>query len=324
MGRTYRAVVVLASLACRRWSPRAATTKAAAVAAARPREVTTLKVGVIPIADVAPLYLGIDRASSRRSSSRSSRSSPRAARRSCPSVVSGDYQIGFSNTTSLIIAASKDLPVQIIAQGVLGGTGEDDAWDGAARPEGRPRSRRPRTSRARRSRSTRSTTSAQLDDQQRRWRRTGADYTKLKYVEVPFPDMNAALESGRVDARLRGRAGRLGRQGRRRQGALEPLRGDGAEPHRRHLLHEQAVHRREPRRRRPLRARDAEVARVRVSRTRTRCARRSPTTRRSRRRRPRRSSCRSGGPTSTSRRSSRPPSSRRSTASSRRCRRSTS
>ena len=28
----------------------------------------------------------------------------------------------------------------------------------------------------------------------------GADYTKVKYVEVPFPDMNAALEAGRVDA----------------------------------------------------------------------------------------------------------------------------
>jgi NitT/TauT family transport system substrate-binding protein len=30
--------------------------------------------------------------------------------------------------------------------------------------------------------------------------KAGADYKKVKYVEVPFPDMNPALESGRVDA----------------------------------------------------------------------------------------------------------------------------
>ena len=28
----------------------------------------------------------------------------------------------------------------------------------------------------------------------------GGDYTKIKYVEVPFPDMGAALEAKRVDA----------------------------------------------------------------------------------------------------------------------------
>ena len=32
-------------------------------------------------------------------------------------MVSGDYQIGFSNTISLLIAASKNLPVQIISPG---------------------------------------------------------------------------------------------------------------------------------------------------------------------------------------------------------------
>jgi NitT/TauT family transport system substrate-binding protein len=30
--------------------------------------------------------------------------------------------------------------------------------------------------------------------------KAGADYKKVKYVEVPFPDANAALETGRIDA----------------------------------------------------------------------------------------------------------------------------
>ena len=34
------------------------------------------------------------------------------------------YKIGFSNTVSLLIAASEDLPVTIISQGVLGGKTE--------------------------------------------------------------------------------------------------------------------------------------------------------------------------------------------------------
>jgi NitT/TauT family transport system substrate-binding protein len=30
--------------------------------------------------------------------------------------------------------------------------------------------------------------------------KAGADYTKIKYIEIPFPDMNAALDAKRVDA----------------------------------------------------------------------------------------------------------------------------
>jgi NitT/TauT family transport system substrate-binding protein len=31
-------------------------------------------------------------------------------------------------------------------------------------------------------------------------KRSGVDYKTVKYVEVPFPDMNAAIQAGRVDA----------------------------------------------------------------------------------------------------------------------------
>jgi NitT/TauT family transport system substrate-binding protein len=161
-------------------------------------EVTTLKVGVIPIADVAPLYLGVEQGFFEEENLKIEPQLAEGGAAIVPSVLSGDYQFGFSNVTSLIIAASKDLPVQIIAQGVLGGTGKDDAWDGVVVPKG---------SKIKTAKDFEGATVAvnTLNNigplaMNSSMEKAGADYTKIKYVEVPFPDMNAALEAGRVDA----------------------------------------------------------------------------------------------------------------------------
>jgi NitT/TauT family transport system substrate-binding protein len=162
------------------------------------QEQVTLKVGVIPIADVAPLYLGIKQGFFEDERLKVEPQLAEGGAAIIPSVLSGDYQFGFSNTTSLIIAASKKLPVQIISQGVLAGTGPDDAWDAIVIRKGSDIK-----------------TAADLEDKSvavntlnnigpvtiNNWmERNGGDYTKIKYVEVPFPDMGAALEAGRVDA----------------------------------------------------------------------------------------------------------------------------
>jgi NitT/TauT family transport system substrate-binding protein len=115
-----------------------------------------------------------------------------------PSVLSGDYQFGFSNTTSLIIAASKKLPVQIVSQGVLGGTGPDDAWDAVVVPKGSDI----KTAKDLEGKSVAVNTLNNIGPVTiNNWmEKNGGDYTKIKYVEVPFPDMGPALEAGRVDA----------------------------------------------------------------------------------------------------------------------------
>ena len=161
-------------------------------------EVTTLKVGVIPIADVAPLYLGVEQGFFEEENLEIEPQLAEGGAAIVPSVLSGDYQFGFSNVTSLIIAASKDLPVQIIAQGVLGGTSAEDAWDGVVVPKG---------SKIKTPKDFEGATVAvnTLNNigplaMNSSMEKAGADYTKIKYVEVPFPDMNAALEAGRVDA----------------------------------------------------------------------------------------------------------------------------
>jgi NitT/TauT family transport system substrate-binding protein len=161
-------------------------------------DVQTLKVGVIPIADVAPLYLGMDKGFFEEEGLKISPQLAEGGAAIVPSVVSGDYQIGFSNTTSLIIAGSKKLPIQIISQGVLGGTGPDDAWDGVMVPKGSGvkdiKDLEGKTVAV----NTLNNVSQVVVNTA--LEKAGADYKKVKYVEVPFPDMNAALESGRVDA----------------------------------------------------------------------------------------------------------------------------
>ena len=161
-------------------------------------EPVTLKVGVIPIADVAPLYLGIDKGFFEEEGLTIEPQLAEGGAAIVPSVVSGDYQIGFSNTTSLIIAGSKKLPIQIISQGVLAGTGPDDAWDGVIVPKGSDVKELGDLEGKTVAVNTLNNVSQVVVNTA--LKEAGADYTKVKYVEVPFPDMNAALEAGRVDA----------------------------------------------------------------------------------------------------------------------------
>jgi NitT/TauT family transport system substrate-binding protein len=160
-------------------------------------EATTLRVGVIPIADVAPLYLGMDKGFFEEENLTIEPQLAEGGAAITPAVVSGDFQIGFSNTISLLIAASEGLPVQIISQGVLGGADESEAWadllvlkDG---PIQTPQDLEGTTIAVNTlSNICEVTIKKSLED-------VGVAIDTLEFTEVPFPEMNAALEAGRVD-----------------------------------------------------------------------------------------------------------------------------
>jgi NitT/TauT family transport system substrate-binding protein len=162
------------------------------------QETVTLTVGVIPIADVAPLYLGVDQGFFEEENLEIKTQLAEGGAAIIPSVLNGDYQIGFSNTTSLIIAGSKDLPIQIISQGVLGGTGPDDAWDGVLVPANSDIKELKDLEGKTVAVNTLNNVSQVVINTA--LKEAGADHEKVNYVEVPFPEMNAALEAGRVDA----------------------------------------------------------------------------------------------------------------------------
>jgi ABC-type nitrate/sulfonate/bicarbonate transport system substrate-binding protein len=158
---------------------------------------TTLNVGVIPIADVAPLYLGIKKGFFAEQKLTIKPKLAEGGAAITPAVLSGDDQIGFSNTISLLIAASKGLPVQVISQGVLGGTDKSKAWaDLLVLKNGPIKTAKDLEGKTIAVNTLKNicevTIKASLQKQ-------GVDVAKLKFLEVPFPDMNAALDAKRVD-----------------------------------------------------------------------------------------------------------------------------
>jgi NitT/TauT family transport system substrate-binding protein len=158
----------------------------------------TLKVGVIPIADVAPLYLGMEQGFFEQENLTIEPQQFAGGAEILPAVQSGDLQIGFSNTTSLLIAASKGLPVQIIAQGVQEGATEPASWTHLyVRADSDIRSPKDLEGRTIAINTLQNIndvlTKAALEEQ-------GVDVSTLQFTEVPFPEMNQALEGGDVDA----------------------------------------------------------------------------------------------------------------------------
>lgn len=157
-----------------------------------------LKVGVIPIADVAPLYLGIEKGFFKEENLEIEPVLAEGGAAIVPAVVSGTNQIGFSNTTSLLIASSKELPVQIISQGDIGGTGDKDAPDALLVKKGsdinEPKELEGKTI------AVNTLSNVGPLTVNNALEKRGVDYKSVKYVEVPFPEAVAALEADRVDA----------------------------------------------------------------------------------------------------------------------------
>lgn len=161
-------------------------------------ELTTVTAGVIPIVDVAPIYLGVDQGffSDRGIDLQLESGSGGAA--IVPGVISGEFDFAFSNIVSLIVAREQGLPLAALTNGVttageqgadFGGVFvlDDSDVTGAADLEGL-------TVAANNLNNIGDTTVRQSV------RADGGDPAEVDFVELPFPDMPAALETGRIDA----------------------------------------------------------------------------------------------------------------------------
>src|SRR5215217_7375558 len=163
-----------------------------------PEQPEKVKIGLIPIADVAPVFVGVKQGFFKEQGIELEPQFAAGGAAITPAVVSGDFDIGFSNTVSLLIAGSKGLPVQIISQGVLGGPNLEKPWADVLIPKGSdiktPKDLEGKTIAANTLNNICEVTiNATLEEK-------GVDVSKLKYTEIPFPEMIGALEKGRVDA----------------------------------------------------------------------------------------------------------------------------
>ena len=176
--------------------PRAArTTSGQSPADGQPDKVT---VGVIPILDVAPIYLGVEKGFFDEHKIDVKLEQAEGGAAIIPAVVSEQYQFGFSNVVSLLLAHSQGLPVKMVSNGnnSTGVDGEDFAAlmvkadspiKSAADLEGK---------------TVAANTLQNIVDTSVRAsvRKAGGDPAKVKFTALPFPEQPAALQAGQVDA----------------------------------------------------------------------------------------------------------------------------
>ncbi|MFJ1969524.1 ABC transporter substrate-binding protein [Streptomyces sp. NPDC087903] len=159
---------------------------------------TTVKVGIIPIVDVAPLYLGQRKGFFDRRGIKLEMVSAQGGAAIIPGVVSGQFQFGFSNTTSLMIAQSKGVPVKSVVNGAAS-NGEigADVTAVVVKKDSPIKSAKDLAGRT-----VAVNTLQNIGDTTVREsvRRAGGDPSKVKFVEIAFDQMPAAVDGGRVDA----------------------------------------------------------------------------------------------------------------------------
>ncbi|GAA1124422.1 ABC transporter substrate-binding protein [Citricoccus alkalitolerans] len=161
-------------------------------------ELTPIEVGVIPIVDVASIYLGVEEGIFEKHGLDVTLTLAQGGAAIVPAVQSGQMDFGFSNVASLIIGRDAGLPLKIVATGPQStGNGEDDAAGIMVSAD--------------------SDIQAVEDLEGKRVavntlnninhatayegiKQAGGNVETVDFVEVGFPDMQAQLEAGNVDA----------------------------------------------------------------------------------------------------------------------------
>jgi NitT/TauT family transport system substrate-binding protein len=155
-------------------------------------------VGVIPIVDVAPVYLGQQEGFFADCGLEVTLESGQGGAAIVPGVVSGEFQFGFSNVTSLLLAAEQGLPLKMVANGVAS-TGEQGNDFGAVVALPASGITGPADLAGKRV-AVNTLNNIGTTTVNESVRKAGGDPSGIQYVELAFPDMAAAVAAGNVDA----------------------------------------------------------------------------------------------------------------------------
>lgn len=158
----------------------------------------TIKVGVLPVADFAPVYIALDKGYFGAEGLTVETQVMQNAAAIAPSVMNGQLQFGVSAVTPLIAAVEKGLPLKAVAN--MADTAKDAASDPSAILAGansgieRPRDLEGKKVAVNGIGAIPHVAAAQAiaDD--------GGDPSKATFVAMAFPDMMPALQQGHIDA----------------------------------------------------------------------------------------------------------------------------
>ncbi|MBA2949382.1 ABC transporter substrate-binding protein [Streptomyces himalayensis] len=161
---------------------------------------TTVKVGVIPIVDVAPLYLGQEKGFYSKRGLKLELTLAQGGAAIVPGVVSGQFQFGFSNMTSLMIAQTNNMPVKAVANGAASTGVEGEDFGALTVKKGSAI----KTAKDLEGKKVALNTLKNINETAVREsvRKAGGDPDKVKFVELAFDQMPAALDKGQIDAAM--------------------------------------------------------------------------------------------------------------------------
>ena len=159
---------------------------------------TTLSVGIMPIVDTAPIWLGKEQGFFEAEGLDLDIQTTTGGAAAVPGVVSGDFDFAFGNVVSVMVANDKGLDIELVSNGnsTTGDTSSD--FGAVVVPAGSDIQSAAdlagKTVSVNNLSNIGDTTIRKLVEN------AGGDHESIKFVEVPFPDAPAAIESGQVDA----------------------------------------------------------------------------------------------------------------------------
>ena len=160
-------------------------------------EQTKVKVGVLPISNVAPLYLGMDKGFFKEQKLEIEPAPAQSGNEIVTAMVSGDLQFAFLGYVPATSARAQGLPLKLIANADNGAKTADEEWTqlmvNGDSPIRDVKDLEDKTIAVNALKGVGEVViKAALE-------KKGVDPQSVKLLEVPFPEMPAALEKERVD-----------------------------------------------------------------------------------------------------------------------------
>ena len=161
---------------------------------------TEIKVGTLPIANAAPMYLGMEKGFFKEEQLTIKPTVGEGGAVLIPALVNGDSNFAFVGVIPAITAVGKNVPIKIVTSSDDAAATEPKDWQTLVVPKGSPiKSVEDLPGKTVAANALKGVAEVVISES---LSKQGVDYKQVKLLEVPFPEMPAALEAKRVDAAL--------------------------------------------------------------------------------------------------------------------------
>ncbi|MBI2369153.1 MAG: ABC transporter substrate-binding protein [Deltaproteobacteria bacterium] len=165
--------------------------------AARAQRVTRLTLGYMKIGDLSPMFIGLDKGFFRGEGLELNLTSMVGGAAIGPALASGALNVGWTNTVSMAISHVKGLDFKFICNGALNKKGTNDVFGVQVLRDSPIRTAKDLEGKT----IATNTLNNVITVATRTWMdKNGGDSSTLKWLEIPFPQMEPALRNRQIDA----------------------------------------------------------------------------------------------------------------------------